>query len=123
MELGKYEDCINSCKRAASLKVDYALPLNNLGIAFQTLGQINSAVKSYEEAISLNENYATAHHNLSALKKFKNSDPQISQIQKLYSNKNLSQSERIHVCFALAKANEDIGEQDKLFKFLVSPVI
>ena len=118
MELGKYDDCIKSCKRAASLKADYALPLNNLGIAFQTLGQINSAVKSYEEAIILKENYATAHHNLSALKKYTKSDPQISQIQKLYSNKNLSQTERIHVCFALAKANEDIGEQDKLFKFL-----
>ena len=118
MELGQYEKCIKSCERAVSLKADYALPHNNLGIAFQSLGLIDSAVKSYENAINIRERYATAHHNLSALKKFKKNDLQISQMLSLHSSKSLSQTERIHICFALAKVNDDLGQQKKLFEFL-----
>jgi tetratricopeptide (TPR) repeat protein len=118
MELGQYEKCIKSCERAVSLKADYALPHNNLGIAFQSLGLIDSAVKSYENAINIRERYAAAHHNLSALKKFKKNDLQISQMLSLHSSKSLSQTERIHICFALAKVNDDLGQQKKLFEFL-----
>jgi len=118
LELGQYEECIKCCLRAVSLKKDYALPHNNLGIAYQTIGQIDDAINSYENAINIKEGYATAHHNLSALKKFNKSDSQILQMQNLYSNENLSQAERIHLCFALAKVNDDLGDQEKLFEFL-----
>ena len=46
------------------------------------------------------------------------SDDQVSIMESLLSNSNLSQSERIHLCFALAKVNENLGNQDELFKFL-----
>ena len=39
-------------------------------------------------------------------------------MESLLSEDNLSQSERIHLCFALAKAYSDLGEKDKLFKVL-----
>ena len=39
-------------------------------------------------------------------------------MQSLLSTGNLSQSERIHLCFALAKVYENLGNQDELFKFL-----
>ena len=39
-------------------------------------------------------------------------------MQSLLSNKSLSQSDQEFLCFALAKAYEDIGMYDELFKFL-----
>jgi hypothetical protein len=39
-------------------------------------------------------------------------------MQSLLSMSNLSQSDRTHLCFALAKVNEDLGKQDELFEFL-----
>jgi hypothetical protein len=39
-------------------------------------------------------------------------------MQSLLTTGNLSQSERIQLCFALAKANEDLGNQDEFFKYL-----
>jgi len=46
------------------------------------------------------------------------SDDQIAKMQSLLSTGNLSQSERIHLCFALAKVYENLENQDELFKFL-----
>jgi hypothetical protein len=39
-------------------------------------------------------------------------------MQSLLSRNDLNLSDRMHLCFALAKVNEDLGEQDKLFEFL-----
>ena len=46
------------------------------------------------------------------------SDSQVTQMQLLLTTGNLSQSERIHLCFALARAHEELGNQDELFEFL-----
>jgi len=39
-------------------------------------------------------------------------------MQSLLSTGNLSQSDRTRLCFALAKVNEDLGNQDEFFQFL-----
>ena len=58
------------------------------------------------------------HHNLSSLKKYTASDAQITKMQSLVSTSDLSHSDRMNLCFALAKVYEDLGNQDKLFKVL-----
>jgi len=75
-------------------------------------------VKSFEKALAIQPNYVKAHHSLSILKKFTENDTQITLMKSLLSNNNLSQSDRIRLCFALSKANENLGNQDELFKFL-----
>ena len=62
--------------------------------------------------------YAEAYHNLSYLKKYTLNDPQISRMESLLSSDNLSQSERIQLCLALARVNEGLGKQDDFFKYL-----
>ena len=39
-------------------------------------------------------------------------------MESLFSIKDLSQSDRIFICFALAKAYENLGKQEELFKVL-----
>jgi hypothetical protein len=46
------------------------------------------------------------------------SDPQISKMQSLISSDDITQSGRIDLCFALAKVNENLDNQDELFKYL-----
>jgi len=90
----------------------------NLGITLKESGQRDTAVKSLEKALAIQPNYVKAHHSLSSIKKFTKNDSQITLMQSLLSNSDLSQSERIQLCFALAKANENLGNQDEQFKFL-----
>jgi tetratricopeptide (TPR) repeat protein len=116
--LGQMDAGVNSLKKAIAINPDYAQAHNNLGVSFQEQSQVDDAVKQYEKAIALKPDYVSAHHHLSVLKKYTASDPHIAQMQSLLSTSNLSQSDRTHLCFALAKVNEDLGKQDELFEFL-----
>ena len=115
---GQLERSLNSYKFAVSIKENYAQAHNNLGIVYQKLGRIDTALESYEKAISSDPAYAEAHFNLSALKKYSLNDAQITQMQSLLASNELSQSNKIYLCFAMAKVNEDLGLQKKFFKFL-----
>ena len=117
-ELGQLDAAVKSYEQAIAIKPDYADAYNNLGNALRDLGQLDAAVKCYEKAFSIKPDFAEAHHHLSIHKKYTASDPHITQMQSLLSTSNLSQSDRTHLCFALAKANEDLGKQDELFEFL-----
>ena len=37
---------------------------NNLGVVFQELGELDAAVKSFEEALAIEPEFAEAHNNL-----------------------------------------------------------
>jgi len=115
---GQLERSLNSYKFAVSIKENYAQAHNNLGILYQKLGRIDAAFESYEKAIFSDPAYGEAHHNLSSLKKYSVNDPQISQMQSLFTSSELSESNKIYLCFAMAKVNEDLGVNEELFRFL-----
>ena len=116
--LRQVNTAVTHYEKAVAIKPDYQLAYNNLGIAYQRLGEIDKAFKSFERALAIKSDYAKAHHNLSSLKKYTKSDKQIVEMESLLSIKDLSQSDRIFICFALAKAYENLGKQEELFKVL-----
>ncbi|MBT3796559.1 MAG: tetratricopeptide repeat protein [Candidatus Marinimicrobia bacterium] len=116
--INKVHDAIKSFKKAASLKPDYATAFNNLGIGYQRLGEFDLAIESFQSAIDLSPGYTTAHHNLSGVKTYSENDLQIIQMESLLANNELSNQDRIFLSFALAKANEDLGNHKELFKHL-----
>jgi len=118
LALHQVNTAVTHYEKAVAIKPDYQLAYNNLGIAYQRLGEIDKAFKSFERALAIKSDYAKAHHNLSSLKKYTKSDKQIVEMESLLSIKDLSQSDRIFICFALAKAYEDLGKQEELFKVL-----
>lgn len=117
-ELSLLETAVKYYEQALAIKPDYAQAYHNLGIVFKELGQHDASLKSYEKAVAIKPDYVKAHHSISFLKKHTENDPQITQMQSLLSADNLSQSDRKHLCFALSKANEDLGKQDEFFEYL-----
>ena len=118
LRINKLNDAIKSYKKAIALKPDFAVANNNLGIAYLRTGDPKLASKFFENAITITPGYATAHHNLSGVKVYKEKDKQVSLIESLLIENNLSQKERIYLNFALAKAYEDLGNHKELFKHL-----
>ena len=116
-DLDQVDEAIKYFKKALAIKPDYADVYYNLGFIYQDLGQVDLAIKQYEHAVAIND-YAEAYHSLSYLKKYTFNDPQISRMESLLSSDNLSQSERIQLCLALARVNEGLGKQDEFFKYL-----
>ena len=111
--LGRFQESIGSYDKAISLKPDFAEAYYNRANVLKDLGELDAAITSYENAVRLRPEFATAHRNLSALKTYEPGDEQIEVLEGLLSNERVAG--RTELCFAAAKAYEDIGEFDRSF--------
>jgi len=117
-ELNQFDLAKEQFKKAVSINQDYALAFNNLGNSYKTLGLTNEALNHYEKAITIKGDFAEAHFNLSGVKKYKQGDIQISTMLSILPSKTLNESDQIFINFALAKVNDDLNNQEELFRFL-----
>ena len=115
-ELGRLEEAETNYRKAIALKPDFAEGHNNLGATLQEQGRLDEAETNYRKAIALKPNFAEAHRHLTLLKKFDAQDKQYSKMQELYLDKNISEEQRCHINFGLAKACEDLGDLEKAFQ-------
>ena len=116
--LGMIQKALDDYNKAIQLKPDYAEAYNNRGISFKELGRFQDALNDFYEAIRLKPDYAEAHRHLSMLKKYKADDALIGTMESLLEKDNLTESDQMHLCYALAKAYEDMADYDKSFKFI-----
>ncbi len=117
-ELMFFEKAKEQYEKALSINPKFAQALNNLGAAYEIFGLKEQALENYIKSIKEDPSYSEAHRNLSAIKKYKKNDPQINQLESLYSNNNLPISDKRNLSFALAKVHEDLGDSDQFIKFL-----
>jgi len=117
-ELGQSDEALNSFKQVLIINPYDADAYNYIGIILQELGQTDEAFSNFVHALAIDPGNTEFHLNLALMKNYKKGDTQLIQMQSLLSANNLSQSERIQLCFALAKAYADLGEKDELFKVL-----
>ena len=59
--------------------------------------------------------YAEAYRELTSIKKFDEKDEQFSSMLELYLDESISDEQRCHINFGLAKACEDLGDFEKAF--------
>ena len=116
-ELGRLDEAEASLRQAIAFKSDYAEAHRNLGVTLQEQGKLAEAEASYRQAIALKPDYAEAHRNLTSVKKFSSEDGQLRQMQALYCDLTTSEKNPCHICFALAKASEDLEDTASAFQF------
>ena len=117
-ELNQFEKAMNSFNKAVTLNPQYSKGLLNMAIISEIMNLPDEASEYYEKVLTLEPNYAEAYRNQSRTKKYKKNDPQIAQMQSIYSNDKLGISDKVQINFALAKVNEDLGNQKDFFKHL-----
>jgi len=118
-DIGQLEGAVKNYDIAIKLKPDYAEAYNNRGKALSDLGQLKEAVENYEKVVELMPDFAEAYLNLSVLKKFKPDNTRIGLMKSLLLKSELSKSDRMYLCFALAKVHDDLDEYDRSFNYLV----
>jgi tetratricopeptide (TPR) repeat protein len=113
--LGRLDEAEASYNQAIALKPDYAVAHSNLGNLLRELGRADEAEASYNQAIALKPDYAEAHRHLTLVKTYEVQDEQYSKMEELYLDENLSEEQRCHINFGLAKVCEDLGNFEQAF--------
>ncbi|MEQ9208371.1 MAG: tetratricopeptide repeat protein [Pseudomonadales bacterium] len=113
--LGRLDEAEASYTQAIALKPDYAEAHSNLGNTLKALGRLEEALASFTQAIALKPDFAEAHRMLTSMKKFDAQDEQYSKMLELYLDKNISEEQRCHINFGLAKACEDLGNFEQAY--------
>ncbi len=114
-ELGRLDGAAASYKQAIALKPHYAEAHYNLGSTLKELGRLDEALASCTQAIALKPDFAEAHMMLTSTKKFDAQDEQYSKMLQIYLNEDISEEQRCHINFGLAKACEDLGNFEQAY--------
>lgn len=117
-EIDQINDSISLFRDALTIDPNNTNSHYNLGFTYQDLGQTDKAIHHYQKALDLSDN-SWSFHNLSYLQKFKPNDPQISKMESLLSDENLSQLDQIHICYGLARIYDSFDDKNKFFYFLI----
>lgn len=115
-DLGKLLCSKIAYQRAIILRPDFATAYHNRGVAVRELGQLSEAAAGFRHAIIIEPRYAEAYLNLALMKKFTSMDEIYLKMQHLYNKKSISDEQRCHINFGLAKASEDLGNIKEAFR-------
>ena len=117
-DIGQLDAAMTCYENALIINPNYAPSYLDIGFVHREKGQIDNAIKFFEKALAINPNYAQVYDNLCNIKKYTINKKHITKMKSLLSSDKLSPSDRRHICFALSKVNENLDNQDELFKYL-----
>ena len=115
---GQFLECRARCEAQAKQFPNEPDTANLLGATYAAPGQMDDANTSYTRALQINPVFARAYRILSTVRTYQDGDPQLRQMLQLLQQENLSKADRTNLNFAVAKAHEDTGNDDRAFSFL-----
>jgi tetratricopeptide (TPR) repeat protein len=116
-QMGKLDEAKIVFAQVIAKKPNFAEAYSNLGNTLKQLGRLDEAEERYSQAIKLKPEFAEAHRHLSSMKSFKFHDEQYLKMQELHLDGSLSEEQRCHINFGLAKACEDLGNFKQAYKY------
>ena len=97
---------------------DQVRPLADKALVLQRIGDFDGAEALFRTALKRAPLDGQLYRLLTATRKLKAGDPLIAQMQKAHADRRVTGRSRIQLQFALAKAMEDSGQTDRVFRYL-----
>ena len=89
--------------------------LTSKGHALKTTGRTDEAVESYRAATDAKPDHGDAWYALANLKTYNFTDAELAAMEAQVARPDLAFMDRVHLCFALGKAQEDRGNYEASF--------
>lgn len=115
MQQGRWEEAIESYRRAAAGGAREHQMYHNLGTALQYFGRSEEAAAAYRTALAIQPDFAPTRRQLTGVRKHQSRDRDVEELEKLAIAPNLSVTERADVHMGLAKIYDDLNEYRKAF--------
>ncbi len=118
--IGRHDEALARFDQALAMTPGLAEAHHGRGTALRTLGRLDEARGELEQAIALAPRKAEFYRSLAEMKRFTRDEPHLAAAEALArETAALSPQERIHLCFALGKIYDDLGEHERAFAHLV----
>lgn len=114
-KMGDYENAIKLYDEVLIDNPGYSRIWHSFGHTLKTAGLLERAITVYRKSIELEPHYGEAYWSLANLKTFRFTDNDVVEMQTQLDNSNLSDDDRFHFNFALAKALEDQKNYSEAF--------
>jgi tetratricopeptide (TPR) repeat protein len=105
-----YRDLLREAPYAADLHLSVAHCL-------KTLGQRDEAIGAYRDAAAAKPDYGDAYWSLANLKTYRFLDAEIARMRAAETATSTQLIDRYHLCFALGKAYEDLGQYAQSWRY------
>jgi len=116
--LGQREESVVHFQKAAALEPDEATHYYNIGCVQRTLGDFESAEQNFDHAIRLNPTNYESYKVRSDLRTQTPANNHVEFLEKLLDSDIDEKKAKVHICYALAKEHEDLGEFERSFHYL-----
>ena len=117
-QAGQDDPAMEELERVLKNEPDHARALISKGSILQSKGDFQAAETLYRKAIASEPTRGDAYRRLLVSHKVTKDDPIIADMAKVFERDDLSDNDRMHLGYGLAKALDDAGEDDRVFKYL-----
>ncbi len=111
------EQCESHALKALSHKPLDPIFNHNYGSMLSTYGDLAEAEARFRQAIASAPHYIEAYYNLCGVIKVKADEPVLPKLRDFYAAGMANKLQREYLCFALAKAYDDLGEPETAIRF------
>lgn len=120
-QAGDIEQASKTYRRVIAEHKHFHIAKYMLANLLKSQGKLDEASTCYQEVMALEPGYTQAHFSYSGIHKYKDrSDPHINSMLDVRKRAGLTDENRIHLDFALAKAFEDLEDYTQAFGHLKS---
>ena len=118
-DLNQFQKAIKLYETALSIDNKNPIIHYSLALAHQGIGNFERSIYYSENALRLNPKFTRADHIISQSNKYKKDDKHFQKLKKKINNNDFNKIEKIDLYFALAKAEEDLGNIEDASKYLL----
>ena len=116
--LGRREQALEHYERAAELSPKKAKHYYNIASLQRSLGNVEAAERNFDKALNLDPTDYEAWKIRSELRRQTPDNNHVASLEQLLTNGVADVRGRAHICYALAKELEDLGEATRSFHYL-----
>ena len=117
----RFEEALMNYDKALVIKPDYAEALYNRGVMLGVLGKFDEARTAYRQSLALDPSASKVYLGYADLVTFSVNDPHIKKMEAMRDGSvPLSDTDRIHLDFALAKAYADLKDYGRSFRSVLN---